>query len=717
MTNVPEIGKGPQGPKSLLDQMKSAPRWLLQKDKVPYYISGKLRSGALDSPEDRSKLVTYLEALDAYEKSPGKYSGLGFALGPDGNGGYWQGIDVDKIIANELSDIAEHFRKGALQGFGYFELSPSRMGVHLIGYGRRFNALGSNGTGIEAYCGGRYFTVTGDEVRLADGTPSPHLPIDLADTVENYLAPRHSKKNSPPPSNEAPPLPSPSGNVITVDLTPPSTDSRVDQRQVAELRSALNHMRSDDRGLWIKMGMALHELGNTGRGLWLDWSQSSEKYEANDAAKTWASFKPTNTGYKAVFAEAQSQGWVNPASKDAQLPAVQTAPPPSPQSMLLSPPPSITLELARATDTATATLHYLLDPYLPAGCVVGFYGRGSTAKSSFVASISAHISECASTLWVSAEEPKDWIKARHIKSGGADGTLAIVVAVPHKKDSQGRVIASSFNIFDHLGLAINKAQEEFAINNSPPLRLVVLDTAVGLTTWAKNESPNDDAAVKKLLGHLQAIAEAGKLTIAIIGHANKGVHEHFADSVMGATAWTNSPRLSFMHASDLREEHAYVIVVAKTNLVTFGASYRTEPVHVLYERKGGPDSVLVKVVPGETLWGEAKSMKLFRDATQKPKQQTEREDEGARLFIGTIEKALLEAESVTRQEVEELRGDVVDRRWWTWIDEQLKGHPTIVMKRGPKNRREYWRRGSEGALAPVVPTNPIPKTGTTGTTE
>jgi hypothetical protein len=99
--------------------------------------------------------------------------------------------------------------------------------------------------------------------------------------------------------------------------------------------------------------------------------------------------------------------------------------------------------------------------------------------------------------------------------------------------------------------------------------------------------------VKKLLGYLQALAERHNLTIVAIGHANKGKHDHFADTVMGASAWTNSPRLSFFHAADVRENFAYVMRVAKTNFDPFGLPYGTKPVHTLYERAIGPDTVLV----------------------------------------------------------------------------------------------------------------------------
>ncbi len=357
-----------------------------------------------------------------------------------------------------------------------------------------------------------------------------------------------------------------------------------------------------------------------------------------------------------------------------------------------------------ARDTATAKLSYLYDPYLPSRCVVGFYGRGGSAKSSFLASLAAQISEDYSTLWVSVEELTDWIRVRHIKIGGLEGTLAVVKAVASKTDNQGRVVASSFNVYEHLESAMMKARATFDSVYDPPrpLGLVVLDTAVGLTTWAKGESPNDDASVKRLLGYLQALAERHGVTIAIIGHSNKGKHDHFADTVAGASAWTNSPRLSFVHARDRREEFACVMQVAKSNLTQrFAATYSTEPVHTLHERDGGADSVLVRVEFGEIVWGEEESSELFEDATRKPRED---DDEGgggdhrpsvvSQMVTAVAQMVHTSAEPVTRDAVEAKAGRAFSRREWTKADDMLAMAAftyKVAITRGAQNRVLYER--------------------------
>jgi AAA domain-containing protein/primase-like protein len=282
-------------------EMREALRWLLWQSvpvpgkkprKVPYYANGQPRHGALDTAADQKYLVTFDDAC-AKLKS-GKYTGLGFALGPDGSGNYWQGVDLDGISDRpELAMLAEELP-------GYTETSPSGKGIHAIGYGRAFQALGSNSTGIEAYSAGRYFTVTADGAGL-------NSPTCIADFVERVLRPRHSPAQ------------------------PTQTTAQVleyiDPKTITELRSALSSMRADDRDSWIANGQRLKKLGERGRALWLEWSQQSDKYDPADAARVWDSFSADHTGYQAIFKAAQQSGWLNPMS--GSVPSPSRAPVPS----------------------------------------------------------------------------------------------------------------------------------------------------------------------------------------------------------------------------------------------------------------------------------------------------------------------------------------------------------------------------------------------------
>lgn len=168
------------------ERMKQARRWLLWRSvanggdkprKVPYYANGAKRHGTLDSPEDLGQLATLDEAWRVLQTQPKSYAGLGFALGPDGTGMHWQGIDLDHLSQRSwLQPLADGLP-------GYTETSPSGDGLHAMGYGRSIETLASNASGIEAYSRSRFFTVTGDAI---GGEIT-----DLAGFVEQVLVPEH----------------------------------------------------------------------------------------------------------------------------------------------------------------------------------------------------------------------------------------------------------------------------------------------------------------------------------------------------------------------------------------------------------------------------------------------------------------------------------------------------------------------------------------------
>lgn len=273
---------------TLPEAMRSARQWIVWKSipnptpgkkprKVPFYVSGVPRNGALDSPGDLAQLSTLSAAMDAL--GTGQYAGLGFALSQG-----WQGIDLDDITSRPaLAALQAELTAGT-----YCELSPSGNGIHAIGYGAAFQAIGSGADGIEAYSSGRYFTVTG----MALNT----LPAgDLAPYVEQRLRPIRGV-----------PAVAPRAPMVYEERTDADLD---------ELRDALRSIPADDRDVWVAMGNALCRLGDDGYALWMEWSATSPKHDPGADTETWCSFSGDRTGFAAVFAKAQSLGWVNPKAR------------------------------------------------------------------------------------------------------------------------------------------------------------------------------------------------------------------------------------------------------------------------------------------------------------------------------------------------------------------------------------------------------------------
>lgn len=399
----------------LPDAMRATPRWLLWKSipnrdpgkkerKVPFYVNGQPRQGQLDTTADWSRLAAFDAALAAMER--GGYTGLGFALGPDGSGACWQGIDLDgEEISRALRDALP----------GYVERSPSGKGVHAIGYGPHFPALGPNSTGIEAYAGGRYFTVTG----AALGGDIE----DLSGFVTGTLKPRHS--------------PAKRTTERASDATPGDDDAaeRVDQTTVAELRSALYHLRADDRDRWVRMGMALKTLGEIGRGLWLDWSATSEKFDPADAARVWESFKRDGLTHKAVFAAAKEQGWVNPKAKVVRIDSRRQQrheAPPAPE--IVRPPRGEWMDALivkcrdDGTDDILCRTHNLI---LILDHADGWQGRIRYNEFSGSVTIDGKDMDDSSPIIVKADIERHWINDRVPKSDIVDALLVVANRHPY----------------------------------------------------------------------------------------------------------------------------------------------------------------------------------------------------------------------------------------------------------------------------------------------
>ncbi len=280
--------------------MREARRWLLWryepnpnggKDlKVPYYHDGSRRRGAQGTDADLARMGSFDEACAAL--AAGRYTGLGFALGPDGTGNYWQGIDLDSIPSRpHLQIIADDLP-------GYTETSPSGTGMHAIGYGQPFGNFASNESGVEAYSLSQFFTVSGEGAGLSE-------PVDLADFVAERIVPVHEKGAKT--------------KTASTHTAAGSAPAALDPAQITHLRSALAYLRSDDRDVWMAIRNNLKCLGDVGRGLWIEWAQTSDAWRPEDSRK-WEEPGGDRSDYRAVFTKAAAANWVNPMSRAAQIP-------------------------------------------------------------------------------------------------------------------------------------------------------------------------------------------------------------------------------------------------------------------------------------------------------------------------------------------------------------------------------------------------------------
>ncbi len=109
--------------------------------------------------------------------------------------------------------------------------------------------------------------------------------------------------------------------------------SSMGQANQDDIWSALNVIPADDRGTWIKIGMAIKsELGADGFSLWDEWSQSACNYTERAARDVWRSFKDGSIKIASLFHIANQNGWNALKSPQKPKPKPRAAPTPLKQS-------------------------------------------------------------------------------------------------------------------------------------------------------------------------------------------------------------------------------------------------------------------------------------------------------------------------------------------------------------------------------------------------
>ncbi|MBM4076498.1 MAG: hypothetical protein FJ267_12775, partial [Planctomycetes bacterium] len=106
---------------------------------------------------------------------------------------------------------------------------------------------------------------------------------------------------------ELPKQRSTAGFAGSVDLT---------DRDEALAIDALRSVSPDDYDIWLKIGQALHSVGDQMLAHWIDWSRGSEKYKDGECEAKWKTFhRGGSISLGTLFYLAESSGWIRPPRK------------------------------------------------------------------------------------------------------------------------------------------------------------------------------------------------------------------------------------------------------------------------------------------------------------------------------------------------------------------------------------------------------------------
>lgn len=566
MSQVSSVDQ-PKIVKAIPEPLHNLKRFLLWKEfpgtkpgktiKTPFYASGHVRKGLLDTEADLAKLVTLEEALDAYML--GGYSGIGFAVTGENIGAF----DLDHCLTDEGHLVKDHpghdlileaKRKGC-----YIEISPSGHGLRIVGPCPNIEAYSRGG--VEYWGAKRYVTLTGEVWANPGGW------VALNELRDSLTPPREEKPEVDEDEDEL--------GIIT-------------PRTIAELESALESMSSDERQLWVDMGHALKTLGKKGYGLWIEWSKKSKKFNPADADRVWDSLRPNHTNYKAVFAEAQKNwDWQNPRKR---IELVHDEEPDEPE------PPAPELGQIELGDQRLYATEFILDGFLPAqvSVIAGAWGAGKSTNLIPLLASAAHLAPERWGFWPDLRRHVLWITEAPEQARDTLYSLA---------KAEDAASWDEFKEWFHLFPArrrsakvmakiIKRLIDNYCWTTDTGFRVkpvVVLDTTTA-NLDLENESDNSmvGAAMSTLKQQLPGIP------LILIGHTPKAVQKaDVGDATFrGAGAWEAEAAATYFLIYDQETEMRFLAI----RKCRFTPTYR----EIDFDYEAGSEIV-------DTPWGEPQS--------------------------------------------------------------------------------------------------------------
>lgn len=195
-------------------EMLEAPRWLCwrwetrEREGKPTKVPINPKTGNRGSSTDGATWGAFDQAAAALRRWP-QLAGLGFALG-DG----WAGVDLDRMRDAATGELSERARAIRAALDSYTEVSPRGGGLHIIVYapeampddqdGHRQTL--PDGSEIEAYRAGRFFTVTGDRLEGAPAVVNQRTAELAALWRETFMTTPTAKASAPRPPRPSTPL-------------------------------------------------------------------------------------------------------------------------------------------------------------------------------------------------------------------------------------------------------------------------------------------------------------------------------------------------------------------------------------------------------------------------------------------------------------------------------------------------------------------------------
>lgn len=493
--------------------------------KMPYYVSGRVRTGTHGSEADRANLVTFEEAKAFAEKND--FAGVGLALMPEFG---ITALDFDNCVKDGVIDP----RVEELTAGTYAELSPSGNGIRAFVLGEspdhKDSTPADGSFGFETFHAKGFVTFTGHVTELTEITGTENTVAPISDAVMAFCGTRFKR----------------AARVRAECVGAGKPTFGMSPEQITELLNKLpDDLHYED---WRNVGMAVHhETEGEGFDIWHEWSMNSPKYTAQEYCQAkWVSFGiNTSADYTTMgtilrmIRDGGGETGLETASVD--------------EFEVLEMPKGGRFNIRTHNDFASQvrSVRWIVKDFLPAAQLGVLFGESGSGKT--FASYDLCAAVCRGIEWNGKRVTKG--RVLYVVAEGVAGFVNRIKAYCHQQGIKPSDIDMDV-ISDLTPNLLEPAQITDLIKDikkHEPYDLIVMDTFAQVMPGA-NENSGED--VGKALAECKRIHRHTGAMVLLVHHSGK-------DASKGARGWSGLRAAADVELEVLRSDELRSISVTK----------------------------------------------------------------------------------------------------------------------------------------------------------
>lgn len=457
--------------------------------KMPYYVSGKVRTGTHGSEADRASLVTFEEAKAFAEKND--FAGVGLALMPEFG---VTALDFDNCVKDGVIDPrVEELTLGT-----YAELSPSGNGIRAFVLGvspdHKDSTPEDGSFGFETFHAKGFVTFTGHVTDLTEMTGMENTVAPMSDAVVAFCGTRFKR----------------AARVRAECVGAGKPTFGMSPEQITELLNKLpDDLHYED---WRNVGMAVHhETEGEGFDIWHEWSMNSPKYTSQEYCQgRWSSFGVNSSADYTTMGTILQMIREGGAETGFETAAAD-------EFEVLPAPVGGKFKITSDDDFAAqeSSLKWLVKGFLPKANLGVLFGESGSGKSFAMLDLSAAICR-GLEFWNGHRVTKG--RVLYVVAEGVSGFRQRIKAYCHQQAIPRIGMDVIYDITPNLTNVVQITDLIKEVREREPYQLIVMDTFAQVMAGADE---NNGLDVGNALAQCKRIANRCGAMVLLVHHSGK----------------------------------------------------------------------------------------------------------------------------------------------------------------------------------------------------